>query len=147
MSRPFIRHVYPHPAHPGPDRFSLQELAAWDVELLVWGVRCGYWSAEAFRLTPAGERLLDRFLNYYSATARDTSFMDHTEGELLLYMNQIGWAAPGESVAETELRLAYLHTQFEAKVKQPPDSGDFNPHRFFPDDYDRERDRDRAEEA
>jgi hypothetical protein len=137
MSRPFHRHVYPHPAHPGPRSFGLEELAAWDVELLIWGVRAGFWQPEPCGLTAEGSEVLDRFLAYYSSDTEERDFFDHGNGAVLLYMNQMEWAAPGERRAETEVRLAHMHTRFETRLQDEPASSDFDPHRHFPDDFDR----------
>lgn len=136
MSRPFLRHVYPHPAHPGPPSFTVQELAAWDVELLVWAVRARYWRADPFEPTVAGAAVLDGFLTYYSSDVHLSTYDEHRIGELLLYIKQIEWAAPGESEAETEERLAHLEARFNVRIKQRPEHGDFQPDRYLPHAYD-----------
>lgn len=132
----FERHVYPHPAHPGPRSFGLEELAAWDAELLIWGVRRGFWQPAPFGLTARGVSVLDRFVAYYSTDVDERDYFDHGNGEVLLYMKHMEWPAPGERLAETEVRLAHMFTRFEDRLQDLPSSVDFDPHRFFPHAYD-----------
>ena len=130
MSQSRQRHPYPHPAHPAPDHFSLEELAAWDAELLVWAVREGYWRANPFEPTFEGALRRGNFIENYTALGFAGSFLDHHVGQVLLHIGQIMWPAVGEAEAETQLRLAYLHAEFDHQINRPPAYGDFTALRF-----------------